>query len=187
LRIISGTARGRRIAAPEGGDTRPTHDRVREAVFSMLLPYMDEFTQVLDLFAGSGAMGLEALSRGAAQAVFVDKARPALLALRENIRALQMQERAVVLPLSYEQAVKQLVQQESRFDLVFLDPPYDKNLMLPALSLLQGQGLLRPGAVLVCEHRRGSALPPAAGYRQMKHKQYGQAEVSLLIYEEAAP
>jgi 16S rRNA (guanine966-N2)-methyltransferase len=148
-RIIAGACKGRKLTAPLGLETRPTNARARQAVFDILAhaPWCElHGAKVLDVFAGTGAYGLEALSRGAAAAVFFEQSPAALAALRANIEACRMQERARVV------AGDVLAPPPgSPHDLVFLDPPYGQNLLPQALSALQARGWLAPGAVIVAE------------------------------------
>jgi 16S rRNA (guanine(966)-N(2))-methyltransferase RsmD len=145
---------GRRLNAPAGSATRPTSDRVREAVFSILGPLDGE--RVLDLFAGSGALGIEALSRGAAEAVFVERDRRALAALRGNLEALGVD--ADVRPAEALRALREAAARGEAYDLVFLDPPYRQASGLGA-DISQGlAGLLAPGARVVAETDRRAPL-----------------------------
>ena len=157
MRVVAGRLGGRRLKAPKGESTRPTSDRVREALFAMLGPLDGE--RVLDLFAGSGALGIEALSRGAAHAVFVERARPALAVLRENLAALDLgSDVADVRSTGAVAALRNARAAAETYDLVFLDPPYRfaaglGNELSEALS-----GLLAPGARVVSESDRRAPL-----------------------------
>jgi len=159
MRIVAGTWRGRRLVAPAGADTRPTADRVRQALFDVLLHARwagrsaVESVRVLDAFAGTGALGLEALSRGAAEAVFMERGRPALAALRANIAACQAEARCRVL------AVDALAPPGGEAcGLIFLDPPYGQDLAARAVPALARAGWLAEGALLVAEVGREEAL-----------------------------
>lgn len=153
MRIIAGAHRGRRLVAPAGLATRPTAERLRQALFDMLwhAPWAGrtriEGARVLDAFAGSGALGLEALSRGAASAVFLENDRAALAALRINIAACRGQARAQVIPRDASAPPRA----DAPCALVFLDPPYGKGLLAPALSALARAGWFAPGAIIVAE------------------------------------
>jgi len=148
VRIIAGSARGRQIIAPTGRETRPTLDRVRESLFG-ILQFSLEGARVLDLYAGSGSLGLEALSRGAVHAVFNDQSRACCEVVRENLRTLGFSERAAVLQLDALAAVDRLAGQA--FDIVFLDPPYRAGAQ-EALRALFLRGLVAPGGQAVVEH-----------------------------------
>ena len=175
MRIIGGTARSRVIEAPRGMDTRPTLDRVRENLFNIL---QDEVrgAAVLDLFAGSGALGLEALSRGAARAVLADHDREAHRVEARNTEKLGFGDRCEVLLGDWRQVLARLRGQ--RFDLVFLDPPYD----MTDLREVTGQllPLLSPDAVVSVEHRRGGMPAFADGYALRQTRLYGVAALTFL-------
>jgi 16S rRNA (guanine(966)-N(2))-methyltransferase RsmD len=159
VRIIAGSLRGRTLRAPHGRATRPTADRVREALFSILGDV--EGLDVLDLFAGSGALGLEALSRGAATATFVEEARPALRALRDNVAALDLAARATIVAGEARPVLRRLAAGARRFGLAFLDPPYAATGTAGVLADLVDHGLLVPGAWVVVEHASRDPAPDA--------------------------
>ena len=177
MRIIAGALGGRRLRAPAGDSTRPTSDRVREALFSILGP-PPEGAQVLDLCAGAGALGLEALSRGAAGAVFVDQDRKAIDALRANIDTLGLQDRSQVHRGDARSVLRRL---NGKFHWIFADPPYRSGLAGPLLAELGADGrLLADGAVVVVEHDR--RLPPADRHGCLVRtdlRRYGDTEVSF--------
>ena len=170
MRIIAGQWRGRPLAAPQGQDTRPTADRVREALFSMLASRLGSFEglQVADLFAGSGALGLEALSRGAAHCVFVENDRNAVEAIRSNIAALGAS--AEVLARSAEHAAL-----PAPADLAFLDPPYGSGLAAAVLAKLA----VAPGGWVSVETGRAEPVS-AEGYEIEAERTYGKARITLL-------
>ena len=176
MRVIAGRLGGRRLTAPRGAATRPTSDRVREALFSALGDVAGAL--VCDLYAGTGALGIEALSRGARRAVFVESARPALAALRQNLAALGLgDDVARVLPLSVERALE-LLPPEGRFDLAFLDPPYAA--LLPAAAAAARLApALAPGGRLVLEHASRDAAPEIQGLARDATRTYGDTAVSL--------
>jgi 16S rRNA (guanine966-N2)-methyltransferase len=179
MRIVAGRARGRKLAVPPGRGVRPTSDRVREALFSSLGRAV-EGARVLDLFAGSGALGLEALSRGAASAVFVDSARRAREALARNLSATGFEPLARVIAGDALKSLEQLAREGARFDLVFLDPPYAADLCSRALERLGALGLLAPRAQVVAEHPAGEGPQPIAGLRIIAVKRYGGTSLTLL-------
>ncbi|MGI8421637.1 MAG: 16S rRNA (guanine(966)-N(2))-methyltransferase RsmD [Gaiellaceae bacterium] len=175
MRIIAGTHRGRRIAAPPGLDTRPTGDRVREAAFNLIGP-VDGAT-VLDLFAGSGAMGLEALSRGAARAVFVETDRAARKAIGTNLDALGLTG-ATVLAADAARVLAAEAAAERRYDLVLVDPPYAMYASLQPMLARQLPAVLAADGLLVVETdaRTEPALPELA---QRTSRRYGAARLTL--------
>ena len=170
-RVIAGDARGRRLAVPPGTTTRPTSDRAREGLFSSLQSLLDlEGARVLDLYAGSGALGLEAVSRGAASATLVESDPEAVAVLRANVQHLGLRDAFVV-----AQPVERFlaVDAEPRYDLALLDPPYDLD-VVPALELLLPW--LSPDAVVAVERRtRGPQLAWPAGYEPVRERRYGEA------------
>lgn len=188
MRIIGGVHRGRALVAPEGSATRPTSERVRESLFNILAHGLEQThgtplpqgARVLDLFAGSGALGLEALSRGAARVLFVDNASAARAAIRENIEKLQ----AAGATKLYRRDAAALGQMESNcggpFDLVFLDPPYHSGLIVPALHGLREGGWLNPDAILVIELASNETLPDHAGYTELDRRIYGDTMLLFL-------
>lgn len=168
-RVVAGTHRGRRLAVPAGAGTRPTSDRAREGLFSSLQSLLDlEGAHVLDLYAGSGALGLEALSRGAASATLVEHDPRALVALRTNVDALGLPAAVVDADVA-----RFLLRSPSPYDLVLLDPPYDDDVD-PVLAALDPW--LAEGAVVVVERRtRGAAPVPAPGWEELRARRYGEA------------
>jgi len=179
MRIIAGRWRGRKLAAPLGETTRPTADRVREALFSMLTSRLGSFEglQVLDGFAGSGALGLEALSRGAARATFVEADAAAARVLRANVETLGADATILAMPMAAIGAAAAPV------DLVMLDPPYDKGLAGPALMRLAAQGWLGPATLISVETSRAEALDlsgDVSGFAVISDRAHGKARLHLL-------
>lgn len=151
MRIIGGTARGRRIKAPKGSTIRPTADRVREALFN-ILPRDLSGKQVLDLFAGSGSLSLEALSRGAATALLVDESTEAADLIRGNLETLGFTDRARVWTVPAGKAVNRLADGGPAYDAIFLDPPYDGGWVNRTMALVAEAGILHAGGAAVAEH-----------------------------------
>jgi len=176
MRIIAGEFKGRRLAAVKGR-VRPTSDRVREAIFSVLGQAVVE-ALVLDLFAGTGALSLEALSRGARDAVLVEEHASALKILRDNIKTLGLESHTRVLALPVTRALKKLAGQGQQFSLVFLDPPYERGLALKTLAALQV--LLLPEARVVAEHSQRETLPEQVGRLNLSQsRRYGDTQVAF--------
>ena len=178
MRIIAGEKRGLKLRTQEGLNTRPTLDRVKEAMFGRL-QFEVRGARVLDLFAGSGALGLEALSRGAREAVFVDNDSGAEEAVRWNIAAAGMESRAVFIKNDYLDAMK-LFQNGEKFDIVFLDPPYHCGYYETALQGLAD--LLTEGAVVAAESGAPLTAVPK-GFSAEKQKRYGKAFLSFYRWE----
>lgn len=151
LRIIAGTYRGRILHSPKGMDTRPTQGRVRESLFSILQHDIPR-AYVLDLFAGSGALGLESLSRGAGAVVFVDSDRHAQAAIEKNIQLLLVTDQCRLFRCDYLEAIARLKNEARQFDLLFLDPPYRFSEIASMLSIIASSGILSTHALVVYEH-----------------------------------
>ncbi len=175
VRITSGTYCGRVIRAPPGAAVRPTADKLRAAIFDILTPGGAQGAVVLDAFAGSGALGIEALSRGAAQAVFLDIARPALAATRANIETLGLGTRAAVLRRS---ALRPGANPGPPATLAFLDPPYGKGLIERALPALAPW--MAPGCLCVLEVEKGWAAPLPPGFTQDSRRTYGESAIAFV-------
>ena len=177
MRIVGGEFRSRTLAAPEGVNTRPTSDKVREALFNILQARVFG-ARVLDLYAGSGAISLEAVSRGAAFALMNDMSRDACRVIRKNIAALGCENRVRLLSLTDEAAVRQLAHTEEPFTLCFLDPPYRMNAVPVAESILNA-GLLTPDALLIIEHAKETPPCTPRGMRSVSQRQYGGTGLSF--------
>jgi 16S rRNA (guanine966-N2)-methyltransferase len=176
MSLTGGLDRGRRLIVPKGARTRPTASKVREAIFNILGPPPGP---VLDLFAGTGALGLESLSRGAPSAVFVERDPAALAALRRNLREIGMEGRGSVLGADVRSALRRLAAGETRFSWVFLDPPYARDTE-GVLGELGGAGVLSAGAVVVVEHDRRHRPPDSVGCLFLTDtRQYGDSELSF--------
>ena len=179
MRVITGSARGRKLKTLEGMDTRPTSDRVKEAVFSAIqfdLPG----SVFLDLFAGSGQMGIEALSRGAKQAVFNDLNPKAVQVVKDNLLSTGFSRQARVLNLSLEGFLRT---DKTQFDLAYLDPPYRSDLLLTAL---EGVTLrMKEGGKILCEHPLGAELPGQVGDFSLL-RQYRYCKIQVSLYGRAA-
>ncbi len=177
MRIVAGEWRGRSLTAPRGTETRPTADRVRQALFDILMhapwsgPPVIQGALILDVFAGTGAVGLEALSRGAARCVFVERSRSALTALRANIAACRAEDRCTVLPID-----ALTVPAGEPATLVFLDPPYGGDLIGRTLSRLRSVGRVGEGTLIVAEMGRDEAPP---GVELLADRKHGAARLAI--------
>lgn len=184
LRIIAGDLRGCRLAAVPGVSTRPTADRTRESIFNILGNAV-RGVRVLDLFAGTGAFGIEALSRGAATAVFVEIGRQALKVLNGNLATCRLEERARVIRWDARRNLNCLRQNVAPFQLVFMDPPYQAGLVTPALHHLESARCLAPGARVVVEHGDEVPVMDAALFAVEDRRRYGKTQVSFLVWRPA--
>ena len=177
MRVISGKVRGLKLDCPQGIETRPTLDRVKEAVFSMLLPYIAD-SSVLDLYAGSGALGIEALSRGADSAVFIDNSETACNCIKSNLSKSKLDAQSTVLKTSAEQFLKS---NDRKFDIIFLDPPYSKNMYSNALKLISEYRVLSDNGIILAEWDYEIGFTKdLSDFAVVKEKKYGRVGVSVL-------
>ncbi len=180
MRIISGSFKGKKLVSLKGVATRPTADRVRESVFNILAPHIDN-ASVLDLFAGTGALGLEALSRGAASAAFIDSSASAVKIIQKNIFACKMENRSRVTRWDIAKNLNCLQSETPAYDLVFMDPPYNKNYIVPTLKKLIKRDVLKDSATIVIEHSAAEAVPEDLSGLHLKDQRiYGKTLVSFL-------
>lgn len=182
MRIIGGAFRGRLLSAPKGFNTRPTQERVRESIFNVLTNIGLRETKVLDLYAGTGAFSLEALSRGAAKAVAVDSRTARWI--RKNAESCGVSSRLEIFSCDVAQALKQLSGKNGEgFDYVFIDPPYRRDLVPATLEKLIKYSLLAAGAYILVEHAVGEAWEPCPLYCFERQKRYGDTMVTYLVYK----
>lgn len=175
MRVIAGIARGIPLVAPRGGDTRPITDRVKETLFAILADRVPGAV-ALDLYAGSGAIGIEALSRGAAHVTFVDRGRPALTALRANLERTRLVGDATVHAMSVERFCERPV--EMSWSLVFLDPPYTERAIVAPLQALVPN--LAPGAVIVIKHHWRAGPPAVEGLVTVRQRRFGETMLTFM-------
>lgn len=185
MRIITGSAKGKHLATLEGDATRPTSERIKGAIFSSIQFEIEE-RRVLDLFAGSGQMGLEALSRGAARATFIDSSREAMEIVKKNARGCGFFEKSHFLVSDFRNYIRKASGRES-FDLVFIDPPYEMKCCAEAAALLAKAELVIPGALVVLESGEEeidlASDKRLAGYELVRQAQYGKkTAVTVLVY-----
>jgi len=178
LRVISGKCRGKKLFAFKGLSLRPTSDRVKEAIFDILQKFPPG-ENVLDLFAGTGALGIEALSRGAQRAVFVEESARSGAVLRRNIEACRLSGQAEVVSKGVQAGLKALEERGDLFDLIFLDPPYGKGLAYRALESLSRSRLLSVTALIVAEHSADEDLSLIPSLERIDWRKYGGTEVSF--------
>jgi len=184
MRIISGMSKGRKLVTPKSLSLRPTSDRVKESIFNILSEEI-EGGVVLDLFAGTGNLGIEALSRGAKNVIFVEKGRHALGLIQRNLAQLGLGERSEVLPIDAIRAIGILKQRGKTFDVIFMDPPYEKGLVEKTLVKLRSHQIYDKDSILVVEHhRRELLLPIIHGWNLIRRREMGETVVSFLTPQE---
>lgn len=182
MRIIGGSAKGRQITAPKGIHTRPTLAKVKEAMFGMI-QFEIEGASVLDLFSGSGGLGIEALSRGAERVYFCDSDRSAYAVIKANLKSVGFESGAEVTFGDAMLLINKLGMEGVKLDIVFLDPPYESELASRAIALMAECGVLAPGAIVLCEHSKSNPPVWAAGYTPKKVRKYGDCFVTPAVYE----
>lgn len=188
MRITGGRFRGRLLAAPDDERVRPTADRVRQAIFNILLHndfdigFALEGARVADIFAGTGAMGLEALSHNARFCLFVDSGAESRALLRENVEALALTGTTKIWRRDATALGPMSPGAGGPFELVFLDPPYRKYLIAPALASLRGGGWLAPHALIVAEHGLDETIAPVDQFNQVDTRNYGDTAVDFLLF-----
>jgi 16S rRNA (guanine966-N2)-methyltransferase len=179
MRIISGELRGRKLLSPDSDKVRPTTDKVKEAVFNILAPYLEDAV-VIDLFAGTGSLGLEALSRGAVRVYFVDKSKESINLVKENVKRCAAEDRSVILLYDFERGLERIPE---KVDIIFLDPPYSKGFMEKSLSLISASMRLNEDGIVVAEHGKDEILPDRIGnLTKIKEKKYGKIMISIYSY-----
>ena len=177
MRVITGTARGRKLETPTNYDIRPTTDNVKESIFN-IIQFDIEGRKVLDLFAGTGQLGIECLSRGAESVTFVDENREAIRIIKENLKTCQL--KGTVMQTDALSFVKNC----GKFDLIFIDPPYDSKLYEPVLEAINSVDILSDGGIIVCEARKEKLLPEMnLPYRKRKEYNYGKLKVCIYTKE----
>ncbi|MDO5556413.1 MAG: 16S rRNA (guanine(966)-N(2))-methyltransferase RsmD [Clostridia bacterium] len=150
MRVISGTAKGKKLNSLQGFETRPTLDRVKESIFNVIQFSLNN-SIILDLFAGSGALGIEALSRGAKEAVFCDNSNKATQIIKKNLEETRLIEKAKIINKNYIQALKQLKEENKRFDIIFLDPPYKSDYIIKSIKYILEYNLLKQDGIIIVE------------------------------------
>ncbi|MBM3218069.1 MAG: 16S rRNA (guanine(966)-N(2))-methyltransferase RsmD [Candidatus Rokubacteria bacterium] len=179
MRVLAGALKGKRLVTPRGSTTRPTADQVRIALMDTLMPRLPE-ARVLDLFAGAGGVGLEALSRGAAHATFVERDARAVAALRANVETLGVAAQTRIERADVRAALERLGRDGARFDVVFLDPPYDEDLVLPTLERLGTSPVVDAGALVIAQHLTKRPPPPGIGrLRAYRTRRFGETTLTF--------
>jgi 16S rRNA (guanine966-N2)-methyltransferase len=185
MRVVSGTCKGRPLKSVPGTGTRPTTDKVKESIFNIIGPYFDGGA-VLDLFAGSGGLGIEALSRGSESAIFVDREYKAVQTVRTNLLACDFTEQAEVYKNDSERALKAIIKRELTFRLIMLDPPYKKQRLVSLLEQIHNARLLDKHGYIVCEHSSDIVLPDnIEGFIKTRSEVYGIIAISIYQWNHA--
>jgi 16S rRNA (guanine966-N2)-methyltransferase len=180
MRIIGGVSKGKRLLTPRRQSIRPTSDRVKESIFNILGKGV-EGKAVLDLFAGTGNLGIEALSRGAKSALFVEKGGPALRLIQKNLFQCGMEGRSEILPKDVHRAIGILKQRRESFDLILMDPPYEKGLIQKTLQQLNSERIDHKDSILIIEHDRREPLPDVIGrWELIRQRRIGDTVISFL-------
>lgn len=184
MRVISGKARGLKLNAPKNDDVRPTTDRVKESLFNMINPYIMD-SNILDLFAGTGSLGIECLSRGANKCIFVDNSKESINIVKSNIKKARVESESIVLNLDFKSAINSLSLKNEKFDVIFMDPPYYKNMFSDALGSIDNNNLLKEDGIIVVEHDTKDKFPDDIGrLYKSRDKKYGNTTLTFYKVEE---
>ena len=184
MRVISGKVRGLKLNTPKNQDVRPTTDRVKENLFNMISSYIMD-SNILDLFAGTGSLGIECLSRGAKNCVFVDISKESISIVKSNIKKARVENESLVLNLDFKDAVSRLQSQKNKFDVIFMDPPYYKEMFVDALEKIDNANLLDEDGIIVVEHDTKDILPDKVNrLEKTKDKKYGNTTLTFYKMEE---
>lgn len=179
MRVISGLKKGYKLKGPKGKDTRPTEDRIKESLFN-ILSYIDEESTVLDLFAGSGSIGIEFLSRGAKKAYFIDRSYLSIKTIKENLGHTGLEGKSKVIKNDAIGSIKLLANENIKFNYIFIDPPYGQNLIIEALENLWEQDILVEDGTIIIEHEKGLELEgKICGFKKIDSRNYGSKSLSF--------
>ncbi|RST75382.1 16S rRNA (guanine(966)-N(2))-methyltransferase RsmD [Siminovitchia acidinfaciens] len=184
MRIISGSCKGRKLKAVPGKSTRPTTDKMKETIFNWIGPYFSGGS-CLDLYAGSGGVGLEALSRGMDFVIFVDNNKNAIQTIKANVSLCGMEDKCEIYNNDSERALKAVIKRHLQFDLIFLDPPYKRQKLKALIEMIAEKSLVTESGCIICEHDPEVALPETIGdLIRVKSANYGLSSLSMFINEE---
>ena len=184
MRVISGKARGLKLDTPKNQDVRPTTDRVKESLFNMINSYIMD-SNILDLFAGTGSLGIECLSRGAKNCVFVDKSKDSINIVRSNVKKARVENESTILNVDFKDAVKRLSTQNQKFDVIFMDPPYYENMFIECLKSRDKFNLLDEDGIIVVEHDTKDLFEDSIGrLNKSREKKYGNTTLTFYKLEE---
>lgn len=184
MRVISGKVRGLKLDTPKNEDVRPTTDRVKESLFNIINQYVMD-SNVLDLFAGTGSLGIECLSRGALSATFVDVSKDSINIVKSNVKKSRFENESTILNIDFKSAIDRLKVQNKKFDIIFMDPPYYKNMFIDALSAIDDANLLDEDGIIVVEHDTKDKFVDNIGrLEKTKEKKYGNTTLTFYKMEE---
>lgn len=176
MRIITGIYKSRRLFSPKDESIRPTSDMVKESIFNMIAPNIAD-SVIIDLFCGSGNLGLEALSRGASRAYFIDKSRSSIELAKKNIQHCQAENNSIILNADFTTGLKLI---REKVDIIFLDPPYESDLLLKAFEHIQKNKVMKPDGIIVLERKKGLDLPEEINdFKRIKIKRYGSIFIEV--------
>ena len=179
MRIIAGTAKNKSIKCRKGTETRPTLDRVKEALFSKIQPYVEDCS-ILDLFSGTGNIALEAISRGAKRAIMIEKDQEALKIIIENVNSLGFESKCRAYKNEVSRAIEILGRKGEKFDIIFMDPPYRENVCTEVIKKIEKNGILADGGLIICEHHLHERLDQEIkGYKKVDEKSYGKKTLTF--------
>lgn len=179
MRVITGRARGTKLIGPKGLETRPTTDRIKESLFNMINQDLYDIS-FLDIFSGSGSIGIEALSRGAKDATFIENSKVTYKCLQENINKTRFNNQSTILNMGVEQALNQLGNNSSKYDVIFMDPPYNLDIINDTLIQIKKNDLLKSGGYIIVEGPTGYKINDTKDWDIWKEKQYGVTTMSFL-------
>lgn len=184
MRVISGIKKGYKLKAPKGKDTRPTEDRIKESLFNILWN-IDEESVVLDLFAGSGSIGIEFLSRGARKAYFIDKSYLSVKIIKENLKHTELEDRAEVIKNDSIKAIRLLGNKNIIFNYIFIDPPYREGLIMTALEEISNKKILKKQGLIIIEHEKELELEERVyDLKKVDCRNYGSKSVTFYTYNQ---
>lgn len=182
LRVISGSAKGHKLKTINGTATRPTTDRVKESVFNIISGFIVG-KRVLDLYSGTGSLGIEALSRGAEFAIFVDNSRECLVTIKQNLSHTRLSEKASIMPTNVFSVLDNLSKENRKFDIIFLDPPYNKGLVEETLKCLVESDIIEREGMVIAEHDYKENVPQEVEFlKRFRYQKYGDTIVSFYGY-----
>ncbi len=186
MRVISGEKKGFRLKAPKGRDTRPTEDRIKESMFN-ILKAIDKNSIVLDLFAGSGSIGIEFLSRGTKKAYFVDKSNISIMAIKDNLNHTDLMDKSEIIKTDSIKAIKFFGRKNIKFNYIFIDPPYEKGLIIKAIENISDENILLENGIIIAEHEKELDLPNKINkLKKIDRRNYGSKSLTFYTYNKGA-